>query len=315
MSSGISVFRRRWSPTGAPNSSPMCGRAFFWLMGVTVSLSSGYHPQTNGQTERKIQELGRCLRSYSHDDQHSWSRFLPWAEYAQNFLRQDTTRLTPFKCVLGHQPPFFLWTGEPSEVPDLDYWFRAREGGTQLTSIFSVLCGGIRPSQLPVTPILQHSSQGIRCGCPPENCASANRAESWVPITLVRSPSRGRLTKSSTDYNFHPGTAFTLPSTSPTLNYSFHMPQDPPSRRHLFQKSWTSPLGHSECVVTGWPARMSHRLGWIRTWRDPGWPGMTNSIPHCWLNSTVFSWSSCTQRLWPPPSLLEGVRSRPWRRG
>ncbi len=216
---------------------------------------------------------------------------------------------------LGHQPPFFLWTGEPSEVPDLDYWFRAREGGTQLTSIFSVLCGGIRPSQILVTPILQHSSQGIRCGCPPENCASANRAESWVPVTLVRSPSRGRLTKSPTDYNFHPGTAFTLPSTSPTLNYSFHMPQDPPSRRHLFQKSWTSPLGHSECVVTGWPARMSHRLGWIRTWRDPGWPGMTNSIPHCWLNSTVFSWSSCTQRLWPPPSLLEGVRSRPWRRG
>ncbi len=252
MSSGISVFRRRWSPTGAPNSSPMCGRAFFWLMGVTVSLSSGYHPQTNGQTERKIQELGRCLRSYCHDDQHSWSRFLPWAEYAQNSLRQDTTRLTPFKCVLGHQPPLFLWTGEPSEVPDLDYWFRARGRGTQLTSIFSVLCGGIRPLQIPVTSIPQHSSQGIRCGCPPGICASAKRAESWVPATLVRSPSRGRSTKSPTDYNFHLGTAFTLSSTSPTFNYSLHLPQDPPSRRHLlFQKSWASPPGHSECVATG----------------------------------------------------------------
>jgi len=138
----------------------------------------GYHPQTNGQTERKNQELGRCLRSYCHNDQHSWSRFLPWAEYAQNSLRQDTTRLTPFKCILGHQPPLFLWTGEPSEVPDLDYWFRARERGTQLTSIFSVLCGGIRPLQIPVTSIPQHSSQGIRCGCPPGICASANRAES-----------------------------------------------------------------------------------------------------------------------------------------
>lgn len=29
--------------------------AFFRLLGVSVSLSSGYHPQTNGQTERKIQ--------------------------------------------------------------------------------------------------------------------------------------------------------------------------------------------------------------------------------------------------------------------
>ncbi len=52
-------------------------KAFFRLLGVTVSLSSGYHPQTNGQTERKIQEFGRYLRAYCQEDQHSWSRFLP----------------------------------------------------------------------------------------------------------------------------------------------------------------------------------------------------------------------------------------------
>ncbi|KAL0153116.1 hypothetical protein M9458_051572, partial [Cirrhinus mrigala] len=52
---------------------------------------------TNGQTEIKIQELGRYLRSYCHEDQHSWSRFLLCAEYAQSSLRQDTTGLTPFQ--------------------------------------------------------------------------------------------------------------------------------------------------------------------------------------------------------------------------
>ncbi len=36
-------------------------RSFFSLLGVTVSLSSGYHPQNNGQIERKIQEIGRYL--------------------------------------------------------------------------------------------------------------------------------------------------------------------------------------------------------------------------------------------------------------
>ncbi|KAI2645103.1 Transposon Ty3-G Gag-Pol polyprotein [Labeo rohita] len=40
----------------------------------------GYHPQMNGQTERKILELGRYLRSYCSEDQHSWSRFLPWGD-------------------------------------------------------------------------------------------------------------------------------------------------------------------------------------------------------------------------------------------
>ncbi|KAI2659363.1 Transposon Tf2-8 polyprotein [Labeo rohita] len=102
-------------------------KAFFKLLGVSVNLSSGYHPQTNGQTERKIQELGRYLRAYCQEDQHSWSRFLPWAEYAQNSLRLDSTGLTPFQCVLGYQPPLFPWTEEPSNVPAVDYWFRESE--------------------------------------------------------------------------------------------------------------------------------------------------------------------------------------------
>ncbi len=162
--------------------------------------------------------------------------------------RQDTTRLTPFKCILGHQPPLFLWTGEPSEVPDLDYWFRARE------------------------------LKWIKCGCPPGICASANRAESWVPIVLVRSPSRGRLTKSPTDYNFHPGTAFTLSSTSPTFNYSLHLHQDPPSRRHPpLPEILDQPSRTFWMCGDGWPAGMSHRLGWIRTWREIlGGPGRRN---------------------------------------
>ncbi len=103
-------------------------KAFFSLLGVTVSLSSGYHPQSNGQTERKIQEVGRFLRTFCHDRQNSWNQFLGWAEYAQNSLRQCSTGLTPFQCVLGFQPPLFPWSGEPSDVPAVDYWFRESEG-------------------------------------------------------------------------------------------------------------------------------------------------------------------------------------------
>ncbi|KAI2646863.1 Transposon Tf2-6 polyprotein [Labeo rohita] len=56
-----------------PQFTSRVWKAFFKLIGVSVNLSSGYHPQTNGQTERKIQELGRYLRAYCQDDQHSRS--------------------------------------------------------------------------------------------------------------------------------------------------------------------------------------------------------------------------------------------------
>lgn len=79
--------------------------------GVTVSLSSGYHPQSNGQSERKIQEISLFLRTYCHTNQHSWSRFLSWAEYAQNSLKQASMGLTSIQCMLGYQPPVSLVRG------------------------------------------------------------------------------------------------------------------------------------------------------------------------------------------------------------
>ncbi|KAK3545523.1 hypothetical protein QTP70_007754 [Hemibagrus guttatus] len=102
-------------------------RAFLTRLGVAVSLSSGYQPQTNGQTERKIQEISRYLRTFCHSHQNSWSQYLGWAEYAQNSLHQPSTGLTPFQCVLGYQPPLFPWSGEPSDVPAVDHWFRESE--------------------------------------------------------------------------------------------------------------------------------------------------------------------------------------------
>ncbi|KAI4881834.1 hypothetical protein NFI96_012615 [Prochilodus magdalenae] len=102
-------------------------QAFCKQLNISVSLTSGFHPQSNGQAERLNQEIGRFLRSYCSTSQHDWSRFLPWAEYAQNSLTSASTGLTPFQCVLGYQPPLFPWSGEPSEVPAVDDWMRRSE--------------------------------------------------------------------------------------------------------------------------------------------------------------------------------------------
>ncbi|KAK3517538.1 hypothetical protein QTP70_012616 [Hemibagrus guttatus] len=68
-------------------------------LGIGVSLSSGYHPQSNGQAERLNQEIGRFLRTYCSREQHRWSEFLLWAEYAQNSLIHSAMGLTPFQYV------------------------------------------------------------------------------------------------------------------------------------------------------------------------------------------------------------------------
>ncbi|KAK3512875.1 hypothetical protein QTP70_028941, partial [Hemibagrus guttatus] len=93
-------------------------------LGIGFSLSSSYHPQSNGQVERLNQEIGRFLRSYCSREQHRWSEFLPWAEYTQNSLIHSSTGLMPFQCVLGYQPPLFPWSEEPSDVPAVKEWYR-----------------------------------------------------------------------------------------------------------------------------------------------------------------------------------------------
>ncbi|KAI2665770.1 Transposon Tf2-9 polyprotein [Labeo rohita] len=79
--------------------------SFFHLLGVNVSLTSGYHLEANGQVERLNQELTCFLRSYCQEHQEDWSRFLLWAEYAQNSILKPSTNLTPFQSERGNLEP------------------------------------------------------------------------------------------------------------------------------------------------------------------------------------------------------------------
>lgn len=63
---------------------------------------------------------------YCQQNQSDWSRFLPWAEYAQNSILKPSTKLTPFQRVLGFQPTF-PWSGEPPEVSAVNDWFQRSE--------------------------------------------------------------------------------------------------------------------------------------------------------------------------------------------
>jgi hypothetical protein len=110
-------------------------REFCKLLGATVSLSSGFHPQSNGQTERANQDLERVLRCLVSKNPSSWSQQLSMVEYAHNTLPVSATGLSPFECSLGYQPPIFPSLESEVAVPSAHAliqrchrtWTRARE--------------------------------------------------------------------------------------------------------------------------------------------------------------------------------------------
>ncbi|KAL6486690.1 hypothetical protein MHYP_G00060820 [Metynnis hypsauchen] len=82
-------------------------KAFCQLMGASVSLSSGFHPESNGQTERVNQDLARTLRCLTSTNPSSWAEYLPWPEYAHNTLSHSSLGMLPFECQFGFPPPMF----------------------------------------------------------------------------------------------------------------------------------------------------------------------------------------------------------------
>lgn len=61
-------------------------KAFCQALGASVSLSSGFHPQTNRQCERANQDLEAALCCVAVQNPASWSSHLSWLEYVHNSL-------------------------------------------------------------------------------------------------------------------------------------------------------------------------------------------------------------------------------------
>ena len=75
--------------------------SLFWthlnkLMGVKQRMSSTYHPEMDGSTERANQTIGQMLRSCIGLTQKDWVLRLPAIEFAINLARSESTGYSPF---------------------------------------------------------------------------------------------------------------------------------------------------------------------------------------------------------------------------
>src|SRR5450755_4113334 len=65
-------------------------------------MSTNYHPQMDGQTEKLNQTLEQYLRHYVYYRQDDWVILLPTAQLAYNSISTSTTGISPFFANYGY---------------------------------------------------------------------------------------------------------------------------------------------------------------------------------------------------------------------
>lgn len=109
--------------------------ALFKLLDTKLHMSSGYHPETDGQSERANRTLEDMLRAYCHERQDTWDLRLPAAEFASNNSVNPSTGFTPFFLDYGQHPntPATLLSGatrpgyNPASEEFLSQWHQDLE--------------------------------------------------------------------------------------------------------------------------------------------------------------------------------------------
>ncbi|GJZ30773.1 putative reverse transcriptase domain-containing protein [Tanacetum coccineum] len=80
----------------------------FWqsmqeALGTRLDMSTAYHPQTDGQSERTIQTLEDMLRACVLDFGGSWDVHLPLVEFSYNNSYHSSVRCAPFEALYGRK--------------------------------------------------------------------------------------------------------------------------------------------------------------------------------------------------------------------
>ena len=103
------VFRLHGCPDSFVMDRDSRWKSSFWqhwckLLNIECNMSTAYHPQTDGQTERMNRILEEVLRHYINPSHTSWESLLPWAEFAINSAVQTSVKASPFLLNYGWQP-------------------------------------------------------------------------------------------------------------------------------------------------------------------------------------------------------------------
>jgi hypothetical protein len=98
-------------------------RLLFQLASTKLRMSTSYHPQTDGQTERINQCMETYLRCFAQACPRRWSQWLSLAEFWYNSSFHSALGRTPFEILYGFPPrQLGLDVASAAPVPDLSAW-------------------------------------------------------------------------------------------------------------------------------------------------------------------------------------------------
>ena len=72
-------------------------------LGTRLDMSTAYHPQTDGQSERTIQTLEDMLRACVIDFRNAWDTHLPLIEFSYNNSYHTSIKAAPFEALYGRK--------------------------------------------------------------------------------------------------------------------------------------------------------------------------------------------------------------------
>ncbi|THH32769.1 hypothetical protein EUX98_g1371 [Antrodiella citrinella] len=117
------VYKHHGLPKAIISDRDVLFTSTFWshlhrLMGVELRMSSAYHPESDGSTERANRTVTQMLRQCIGPDQRDWVMKLPAVEFAINLARSDSTGYAPFFLNTGRMPRSLIWNNAgPDEYP------------------------------------------------------------------------------------------------------------------------------------------------------------------------------------------------------
>ncbi|WVZ54264.1 hypothetical protein U9M48_005089 [Paspalum notatum var. saurae] len=105
----------------------------FRLAGVTLNMTSSYHPQSDGQTERLNQTMETYLRCFVNACPSKWINWLSQAEYWYNTSPHSAIGHSPFEALYGYKPRHFgISDADAAPAPDVQSWLQDHSVMTDL---------------------------------------------------------------------------------------------------------------------------------------------------------------------------------------